>query len=384
MKVNAPKLRFKEFADEWQEKKLGEIFKIGSGRDYKHLDAGNIPVYGTGGLMLNVNNYLYEGESICIGRKGTIDKPQFLNGKFWTVDTLFYTYDFKNSIPKFIFPIFQKINWQKYNEASGVPSLSKTTIEKIKVFVPSLPEQQKIADFLGAVDEKVEKLDEKKKAFEKYKKGVMQKIFPSTGSGQAPQIRFKNENGGIFPDWEEKKLGEIGEIVGGGTPDTTKHEYWDGIVYWLTPTEVKTKYISHSLRKISESGLKNSSAKLLPEGAVIFTSRATVGDVGISEVEITTNQGFQSIIVNKSNSNEFLYYWIKNNKREFLRKASGSTFLEISKAEMLKIKGIFPIKDEQEKIAEFLTVLDNKINLITNQLQQARLFKKSLLQRMFV
>ena len=130
------KLRFKEdngkdYPD-WEEKKLGEVFKIGSGKDYKHLEKGNIPVFGTGGYMLSVNKFLYKGETVFIGRKGTIDKPFYFNGEFWTVDTLFYTHSFKNAIPKFIYCVFQQINWKLHNEASGVPSLSKSTIEKLK------------------------------------------------------------------------------------------------------------------------------------------------------------------------------------------------------------------------------------------------------------
>jgi type I restriction enzyme S subunit len=124
--MSVPKLRFPEFLDagEWEEKKLGNLLTIGNGKDYKHLSKGNIPVYGTGGYMLSVNDYLYDGESVCIGRKGTIDKPILLSGKFWTVDTLFYTHSFKNCLPKFIYLYFQCINWLDYNAASGVPSLT--------------------------------------------------------------------------------------------------------------------------------------------------------------------------------------------------------------------------------------------------------------------
>ena len=117
----------------WRTVKIGELLRIGNGKDYKHLSIGKIPVYGTGGQMLLVNDYLYDGESVCIGRKGTIDTPMFLKGKFWTVDTLFYTYDFKDVLPKFCYYLFLQINWKLYNEGTGVPSLSKSTIENIKV-----------------------------------------------------------------------------------------------------------------------------------------------------------------------------------------------------------------------------------------------------------
>ena len=140
-----PKLRFPEFAEdgEWVEKPSGDLFRIGNGRDYKHLKKGTIPVYGSGGYMLSVDNYLYEGDSVCIGRKGTIDKPIFLTGKFWTVDTLFYTHSFEECLPKFIYYIFQKIPWKRHNQAGGIPSLSKTNIYKIETRIPNIQEQQK-------------------------------------------------------------------------------------------------------------------------------------------------------------------------------------------------------------------------------------------------
>jgi len=172
-----PELRFSDFKDEWKIKKIENILSIGSGKDYKHLQDGVIPVYGTGGYMTGVDEFLYEGESVCIGRKGTIDKPVFLNEKFWTVDTLFYTHSFKQVLPRFVYSLFQNINWYKHNEASGVPSLSKKTIEKINLNIPELPEQQKIASFLTDVDDKITKLTKKKSLLEQYKKGIMQKIF---------------------------------------------------------------------------------------------------------------------------------------------------------------------------------------------------------------
>ena len=171
MKLLKPKLRFPEFKEKWKSKLINEILSIGSGRDYKHLEKGNIPVFGTGGLMTYVNDYLFDGETVCIGRKGTIDKPMYFKGKLWTVDTLFYTNKFINSSPKFIFNLFQRINWKEYNEASGVPSLSKNTIKKIEIKIPLIEEQTKIANFLSAVDEKLNLLKEKKSLLEDYKKG---------------------------------------------------------------------------------------------------------------------------------------------------------------------------------------------------------------------
>jgi type I restriction enzyme S subunit len=175
------KLRFKDengndYAD-WEERKLGDVLKIGNGKDYKHLEKGNIPVFGTGGYMLSVNKYLHSGETVFIGRKGTIDKPFYFKGEFWTVDTLFYTHAFKNVIPKFIYCVFQQVNWKLHNEASGVPSLSKSTIEKLKLDIPCLQEQQKIANFLSSIDTKIESTSQQINQTQSFKKGLLQQLF---------------------------------------------------------------------------------------------------------------------------------------------------------------------------------------------------------------
>ena len=153
--LNVPNLRFPEFQGEWHLCKISNILSIGNGRDYKHLEKGNIPVFGTGGYMTSVNDYLYDGETTFIGRKGTINKPYYYKGKFWTVDTLFYTHSFDGVTPHFVYCLFQTINWLKYNEASGVPSLSKDTIEKIKVHIPKIKEQQKISRLILLLDDRI-------------------------------------------------------------------------------------------------------------------------------------------------------------------------------------------------------------------------------------
>lgn len=176
-----PQFRFAEFEGDgdWEVKTFEELFTIGNGRDYKHLSEGNVPVYGSGGYMRSVNEYLYDGESVCIGRKGTINKPIFLTGKFWTVDTLFYTHSFKDCIPQFVYLIFQKVNWLKHNEAGGVPSLSKTNLYKINVQIPLPSEQVKIVHCFNKIDGLIEAQKVKIKTLKKHKKGLMQQLFPS-------------------------------------------------------------------------------------------------------------------------------------------------------------------------------------------------------------
>lgn len=166
-----------EIPEDWEVKTLGEMLKIGHGKDYKNLKSGNVPVYGTGGYMTSVNDFLYEGETVCIGRKGTIDKPQYHSGKIWTVDTLFYTYDFKSLNPKYLFYKFCLIDWLSMNEASGVPSLTAKNIEDIQITIPTEEEQTAIANVLSSMDKEIETLNTKLEKYRNLKTAMMQQLL---------------------------------------------------------------------------------------------------------------------------------------------------------------------------------------------------------------
>lgn len=184
--------------------------------------------------------------------------------------------------------------------------------------------------------------------------------------------------------WSVKKLGEMGKFVSGGTPDTEKPEYWNGDIIWLTPSEITklpTRFVSDSERKITRAGLKNSSAVLLPVGSLIICTRATVGDCCINIKEVSTNQGFKNLIPENSNI-DFLYYLISSHKTDLIRKACGSTFLEISKHDIEKLKYSVPPLPEQEKIAEILGCWDTAIEKLTALIAAKRLRKKGLMQKL--
>lgn len=175
-----------------------------------------------------------------------------------------------------------------------------------------------------------------------------------------PTLRFSQ----YHSDWTRCSLSDIANVVGGGTPDTADETLWNGDIQWFTPTEVgHSKYVSKSIRTISQSGLKKSSAKILPNGSVLLSSRATVGECSIAKIDCTTNQGFQSLIPKNNVNNEFLYYLAQTKKRHFIKYASGSTFLEISNSEIKKTKCFVPRIEEQTKIAEFLSLIDRKLEV---------------------
>lgn len=184
-----------------------------------------------------------------------------------------------------------------------------------------------------------------------------------------PNLRFPEFQG----EWEETKIGDIAIVVGGGTPDTNTSQYWNGKIQWFTPSEIgRNKYVYNSVRTISEDGLNKSSAKLLPIGTILLSSRATVGECSINKKECTTNQGFQSLIPKENISNEFVYYLIQTKRKDLIRKSCGSTFLEISANEVRKIVVSIPTIKEQDKIAKLLSLLDERIatqNKIIDKLQ---------------
>lgn len=356
---NVPELRFPGFEGEWGLRFIGSVLTIGSGKDYKHLGVGDVPVYGTGGYMLSVNDYLYDGKSVCIGRKGTIDKPRFVEGKFWTVDTLFYTHSYKNSVPEFVYGVFQKINWQKYNEASGVPSLSKTTIEKIKIYLPVVEEQQKIADFLSAVDKKIEQLTEKHRLFTEYKKGVMQQIF-------SQQIRFKDDEGNEYPEWEEKKLGDIC-IKKSSTIAANAIEDSKGVF--------KIYGASGELESVDFYDEETPYVAIVKDGA-------GVGRVQYCEAKSSVLGTLDKIFPVSGVQLTFLYEVLKG--ISFEKYTTGSTIPHIYFKDYKKELIGLPTGEEQQKIADFLTAIDKKIDQALSKIEQTKAFKKGLLQRLFV
>jgi len=185
--------------------------------------------------------------------------------------------------------------------------------------------------------------------------------------------------------WTETTLGEVADVIGGGTPSTTKPEYWGGEIVWLTPTEVVPRdgqLILDSERRITDEGLKNSGAQLLPVGSVILTSRASVGFVGIAGVEMCTNQGFQSLVPGDSVLAKFLMYWIQSNRAEFESRAAGSTFKEISKSNVKSIAVFLPPLSEQRRIVDVVSSVDSYIDALRQQADVARDARNAVLHEL--
>lgn len=373
-----PELRFPEFigAGEWDKKEFNQLFKIGSGKDYKHLSNGDIPVYGSGGYMLSVNDFLYDGESACIGRKGTIDKPMFLSGKFWTVDTLFYTYSFKKCLPKFIFFLFQNINWLDYNEAGGIPSLSKTTIGEIETLIPKPEEQQKITDCLTSIDELIKIQNKKFETLQAHKKGLLQNLFPAEGE-TVPELRFLEfeEDG----DWIEKNLSQLVHYENGKAHEQDIDEQGDYIV-------VNSKFISTDGEVKKYTNTANLLAKkgdILMVLSDVPNGRAIAKCFFVDKDDTyTVNQRICKLTSKKAVS--LVLYYLINRNPYFLAFDDGAKQTNLRKDDVLNCPLLLPKNPkEQQKIADCLSSIDELIKAQSQKIEALKNHKKGLMQQLF-
>ena len=281
---------------------------------------------------------------------------------------------------------------------------------------PTIEEQQRIANALSDVDTLIanlEKLIAKKKNI---KQGAMQQLLtgkkrlPGFGSDERTGSRptderrkechsersakreveessgYKMTELGLIPnDWEVKTISQVGKIIGGGTPSTFNSAYWNGSVQWFTPAELSKagKYVSKSERTITKLGVENCSAKILPAGTILLTTRASIGTSAILKAPACTNQGFQSLVVNSENSNEFLYYLLSTKVDEMMSLASGSTFLEISPKKLGGIQLQIPSsRAEQTAIANVLSDMDTEIATLETKLTKYRTLKTGMMQQL--
>ncbi|HBE8298064.1 TPA: restriction endonuclease subunit S [Staphylococcus aureus] len=378
-KKNVPELRFPGFEGEWEEKKLGDLIKVNSGKDYKHLDKGDIPVYGTGGYMTSVSEPLSEIDAVGIGRKGTINKPYLLEAPFWTVDTLFYCTPKKEADILFILSLFRKINWKLYDESTGVPSLSKQTINKINRLVPTNKEQQKIGEFFSKLDRQIELEEQKLELLQQQKKCYMQKIF-------SQELRFKDDNGNDYPEWEEKKLGELSQIVRGASPRPIKDPKWfnkESDIGWLRISDVTDQNgkIYHLEQKLSIEGQEKT--RVLLTTHLLLSIAASIGKPVMNFVKTGVHDGFL-IFLNPKFNIFFMYYWLDYFKEKWSKYGQPASQVNLN-SEIVKSQTLnMPSNHEQEKVGLFFNRNEKLIELQQEKIMYLKRRKQALIIKMFI
>ena len=349
---------------EWEVKRLGEVLSIGNGKDYKHLFVGHVPVFGTGGIITYVNNYLYNGDTVCIGRKGTIDKPIFYSGKIWTVDTLFYTYAFKTTFARYIYLLFQIIDWKKYNEATGVPSLSKSTIERIMIPLPPLPEQEKIAEILSTWDKAIERLTQLIQKLELRKKGLMQQLL--TGKKRLP---------GFTGEWKKVKAGLIFKSV---SIRSNKQEILLSATqeHGVIPRDMLESRVTMPTGDLS-------SFKLVDVGDFVISLRSFEGGIEYSQYRGVVSPAYT--VLKKALDVDSAFYKAYFKSNDFIQRLSVAVIgirdgKQISYSDFAYIKIPFPALQEQTAIANILSSSDEEIRLAQDKLAAMKEQKKGLMQ----
>lgn len=381
MMINKPYFSFKNNTKKWDPVSLGDVLKINSGKDYKHLNVGEIPVYGTGGYMLSVDQSLSKENAIGIGRKGTIDKPQLLYAPFWTVDTLFFMTPQKNNDLYFLYTYMQKINWKSYDESSGVPSLSKLNIEKINMFVPDGKEQVQIGSFFKYLDETIALHHQELDALKQTKQGFLQKMFPKN-EATIPEIRFPEFRG----DWRLTTLGEIAEIVRGASPRPIQNPKWfddTSEVGWLRISDVTEQNgrIHRLEQRLSVDG--QSKTRVLTKPHLMLSIAATVGKPVINYVSTGVHDGFL-IFKNPQFDIEFMFQWLEMFRLKWSKYGQPGSQVNLN-SELVRNQILYlPDIKEQIKIGIFFRQIDEVIELKEQELEALKQTKKGFLQKMFV
>lgn len=396
-KNSIPKIRFQNFKNEWIDSTIGRHISLLNGRAYKQeelLDEGKYRVLRVGNFNTNSKWYYsnLELEEDKYVNKGDLLYLWATNfgPEIWTEEKAIYHYHIwklefdRTEINQDYLNIWlesDKNKIQQNTNGSTMVHITKTMMEERGISLPNFDEQSAIGSLFRTLDDLLVSYKDNLTNYQSLKAVMLSKMFPKAGQ-TVPEIRLD----GFEVEWEEKKLGEIVDIVGGGTPDTNVKEYWNGEINWFSPTEVGNSiYLDTSEKRISELGLQKSSAKILPANrTILFTSRAGIGSVGIITKDSTTNQGFQSLVIKEGIDIYFLFSYSSEITRYALKHSAGSTFLEISGKELGKMDIIIPTYEEQQAIGDYFSILDNLINSHQEKITQLETLKKKLLQDMFI
>lgn len=384
-----PKLRFPGFSDGWEEEKLGEVSKFFSGGTplsaSRKYYSGLIPFIKSGEISKTKTEEFITKEAIEESSAKLVKKGDLLYALYGATSGAVAISQIDGAINQAILCIQTDedknwlLNYLLHNKGKilakflqgGQGNLSADIVKNLKLTFPSLPEQKKIAEFLGVVEEWIQNLRVQKEYFESYKKGLMQKIF-SQG------IRFKDAQGNEFPKWEDKKLGEVAEIIMGQSPDSSAYN-----------SEGNGKYLIQGNADITgrETTPRNWTTQITKQckvGDIIMTVRAPVGYIAKSLYDACIGRGVCAIRNKETSNINFLYQFLLFFEKSWVSLEQGSTFTAVNTQDVKKLKLQIPILLEQQKIAEFLTSVDNIIESKQQQITQAEQWKKGLMQGLFV
>ncbi|MBK9640482.1 MAG: restriction endonuclease subunit S [Saprospiraceae bacterium] len=393
----------------WEKYTIGDLCEVGRGSsprpiiDQRYFKGGTIPwikiadatssgkyIYETNEHVnefgASFSRYLDKGSLIIAASGVSLGQIKFLGVKGCIHDGWLYTSNFKDELINkeflYYFLIYYSEGFHNFSSGAAIQNINTDILRKTIIALPPISVQETIVSIISAYDDLIEVNNQRIRLLEEtarelYKEWFVRMRFP--GYKKAKFVK------GVPEGWEVKGLQKFFDVLGGGTPSTEKPEYWSGNVNWFTPTDITGAsgiFLSESSNKISEKGLKESSAKLFPAYSIMMTSRATIGAVGINTTPGCTNQGFITCLPNKSIPYTFLYFWILLNKEVFEMLGTGSTFLEITKGTFRKIKMLLPKLDMLNQFHKMSVPMFQQIEIFQEQNTQLRQIRDRLLPRL--
>ena len=352
-----------------EKKPLSNILQFKNGKK-RPKDIGTVPVYGGNGILgyANAGN---SKECVIIGRVGAYcGSVYFEKNDCWISDNAIGAYARNNTDIVYAYYLLKSQCLNERRIGTSQPLLTQEILNNIEVPILSYNEQIKVGRFLGKIDEKIELNTKINENLEQQAQAYFEDLFVVNAD----------------PNWPECTLSDIGSIVAGGTPSKSKPEYYaDQGIAWITPKDLsidKSKFISHGENDISELGFSKSSTKKMPAGTVLFSSRAPIGYIAIAQNELTTNQGFKSVIPNEKIGTSYVYFLLKNLLPTIEGMASGSTFKEISGAGMKSVPTVMPDVDTIQFFNNFCEPIFKEQEILEAENRRLSALRDSLLPKL--
>lgn len=380
----------------WDAKRFKYCVQICNGGEYADIEVeeGGYPVIGSGGEFARASKYCYRGESVLLGRKGTVDKPLYVNDAFWCVDTMFYTKAKAGMVPKFLYYCALGFRFDYYVTATALPSMTQKDLGSEMIAVPPTDEQHAIADYLDVqcikIDSVIADIEKQIETLQKYKKSL---ITEAVTKGLDRTVPMKDSGivwiGEIPKHWNINKTRYLASLCSGATPSKDVYTYWEGNIPWVSSQEVKSDIITDTSLHISEEAIRSCSTKLMPAGTLVMVVRSGILQhtipVALLGVPATINQDIKAFVFKPEMIPAYYKYYIQGENDALLNVLikDKTTVESIDNNLLLSLRVMVPPIQEQKDIVNYLDERCSKIDSIISD-KQAQLdaiiqHKKSLI-----
>ena len=414
-------------AGKWHLTRVGEFapFAYGKGLSQgKRNESGNVPVFGSNGIIGYHDTALTNFPAVIIGRKGTVGAVHYSPVPSWPIDTAFFVAGNDPTLIRFKYYALRNLALENRNTDSAVPGLNRDAAHALELQIPDEYEQRAIAYVLGTLDDKIELNRRMNATLEGMARALFQSWFVdfdpvrakaalktggttsatdgslgwSMDRARAYLASMDPEIAVLFPDrfvdsvlgeipvgWEVSTIGQEVDVVGGSTPSTKVSSFWNGAINWATPKDLaslNTPVLMDTSRKITESGLAKISSGLLSRGTVLLSSRAPIGYLAIADIPVAINQGFIAMKCQRRLPAIYVWLWTAANMGAILENANGSTFQEISKRNFRPLPVIVPCESIRQNYNQLIQPLYNRIVLNERQSRALATLRDILLPKL--